>query len=39
MGHRLTIASVDLGLRRQCIHERLLEIVSQSVGDSGLGEG
>jgi 5-methylcytosine-specific restriction enzyme subunit McrC len=32
MGHRLTIASVDLGLHWQSIHKRLLEIVSQSVG-------
>lgn len=33
MGHRLTIASVDLGERWQSIHERLLEIVSRSVGE------
>jgi 5-methylcytosine-specific restriction endonuclease McrBC regulatory subunit McrC len=33
MGHRLTIASVDLGQRWQIIHERLLEVVSRSVGE------
>ncbi len=32
IGHRLTIASVDLGQRWQNIHERLLEVVEKSVG-------
>lgn len=39
MGHRLTIASVDLGQRWQSIHGRLLEIVSQSIRTLGSDRG
>jgi 5-methylcytosine-specific restriction enzyme subunit McrC len=35
MGHRLTVASVDLGQRWQSIHERLLQIITTAGHTSG----
>lgn len=33
MGHRLTVASVDLSQRWQTIHDRLLQVVQTAVGE------